>query len=383
MYSLGTALLAVDSWLLLRALRGRPYGRTSWALFGLLALLFSYTHALGLFVLAGQGAFAAGYLAFAPRPKATGDRAARAGSGGTTRAGRQLRWALGVAAALAVGCIPLLLMLGEKADGVTWSLPLRPQAIADETALTLVSTFAAPLALDPLVAWGLTAAVLAVHVQVVVRWGWPGWFLALAGLAPALMMLGHSYLSGRSIFFARYLTFAHVYALAAVALFAISLRPAPRWALLAGLAAAWLLVCYPAGWKVVGPAANPGMRAAVEEVLTRRGPDEPILAQRPITLVKALYYLRGRARPRLWVSVPSHSLQAQGPWLNDDELIPTGEVLSLEVPGVWVLSTSWYGETPAITFPLPGHWRLEETFAYPQDYPGEGPVMVYHFRAQE
>src|SRR5262249_55989163 len=135
MYSLGTALLAWDSWLLLGALRARPYGRTSWVLFGLLALMFCYTHALGLFVLAGQGLFASCYLPFGPRAGAPGEGSpggaaeATAGKGargaaGPVRAGPQRRWALGVAAALAVGCAPLVLVLGEKAEGVTWSIPL-------------------------------------------------------------------------------------------------------------------------------------------------------------------------------------------------------------------------------------------------------------------
>jgi hypothetical protein len=243
------------------------------------------------------------------------------------------------------------LVLREKAEGVTWSIPLTLGAIPYETSLTVLSTFAAPMEIDPLIGWDLTAAVLAMHVYVVVRWGWPGWFLALAGLVPVLMMLGHSYVSGRSIFFARYLTFAHVSWLAAVALFAFSLRPALRWALLAGLASAWLFVCYPAGWKIVGPAGNPGMRAAVEQVLARRDPDEPILAQRPITLIKALYYLRGRARPRPWVSVPSRSLQAHGPWLNDDELIATAD---LDTPGKTTDLSLAEGAAPSGTWAADG-----------------------------
>jgi len=48
---------------------------------------------------------------------------------------------------------------------------------------------------------------------------------------------------------------------------------------------------------------------------------------------------------------------------------------------VWVLSTPWFDETPEVKFPLPGHWKLERTFRFAQDYPGEGPVMVYYYRA--
>jgi hypothetical protein len=373
MYSLGTALLTLDSWLLLRALRGRPYRRVSWVLFGVLAVLFCYTHLLGLFALAAQGIFAALYLTVGP--------GRRHGAAGEREGGAQLRWALGVAAAVAVACSPLPAMALAKADGMGWSVPLHGEAIAYETALALLSTFAAPFAIPPAAAWCLTAALLGTLVYLALRQGWPGRFVALGGLLPAQMMIVYSLTSGRSLFLCRYLTFIQVYWLCAIALFAFSLRPAARWALLAGLAAVWLLVSYPAGRQAVGPADTPGMRAAVEHVLRHRQPGEALLAQRPITLIKALYYLRGRARPRLCVPIPSRLLQPQAAWLNDDDLVPTADVLSLEARGVWVLSTSWYDEAPEVTFPLPGHWQLERTFRFAQDYPGEGPVMVYYYRA--
>ena len=50
---------------------------------------------------------------------------------------------------------------------------------------------------------------------------------------------------------------------------------------------------------------------------------------------------------------------------------------------MWVPSTSWYDEPTEIAFPLPGDWVLVGQATFAQDYPGEGPVRVWHFRGRE
>jgi uncharacterized membrane protein len=52
MYTLGTALAAFSSWALFRALHARPSTLRRWLLFGLLDLLFVYTHYYALFSIA-------------------------------------------------------------------------------------------------------------------------------------------------------------------------------------------------------------------------------------------------------------------------------------------------------------------------------------------
>ena len=61
MYALGMALAMLSSWAMLRALRASPdRRRAAWALHGVLALLFAYTHYFALFTLAAQAMFIAG-----------------------------------------------------------------------------------------------------------------------------------------------------------------------------------------------------------------------------------------------------------------------------------------------------------------------------------
>ncbi len=64
MYSLGTALTAFSSWFLMRALHQKSSGKQDWILFTFTAVALAYTHHFGLFIIAGQYCFAAGYLWF-------------------------------------------------------------------------------------------------------------------------------------------------------------------------------------------------------------------------------------------------------------------------------------------------------------------------------
>ncbi len=64
MYSLGTALSLLSSWLLVRALRARPAHGLPWMLYMLVGLLFAYTNYCALFSLFAQALFSLGYLLY-------------------------------------------------------------------------------------------------------------------------------------------------------------------------------------------------------------------------------------------------------------------------------------------------------------------------------
>ncbi|MFH1301740.1 MAG: glycosyltransferase family 39 protein, partial [Planctomycetota bacterium] len=62
MYSMGTALTALSSWLLFRALHKHQTYTRDWACFTTTAILLVYTHYFGMFTLAVEYVFACGYL---------------------------------------------------------------------------------------------------------------------------------------------------------------------------------------------------------------------------------------------------------------------------------------------------------------------------------
>ncbi|MGO8748371.1 MAG: hypothetical protein ACLQNE_20550 [Thermoguttaceae bacterium] len=63
MYAMGTALVAVSTWLLLRALFAPVQRWGAWAAYAAAALAFAYTHYFALYSLVGQAVFAVGFLA--------------------------------------------------------------------------------------------------------------------------------------------------------------------------------------------------------------------------------------------------------------------------------------------------------------------------------
>jgi uncharacterized membrane protein len=62
MYAMGTALVALSTWLLLRALFAPVQRWGAWAAYAAAALAFAYTHYFALYSLVGQAAFAVGFL---------------------------------------------------------------------------------------------------------------------------------------------------------------------------------------------------------------------------------------------------------------------------------------------------------------------------------
>ncbi|MGO8750282.1 MAG: glycosyltransferase family 39 protein [Thermoguttaceae bacterium] len=62
MYAMGTALVALSTWLLLRALFAPVQRWGAWAAYAAAALAFAYTHYYALYSLVGQAAFAVGFL---------------------------------------------------------------------------------------------------------------------------------------------------------------------------------------------------------------------------------------------------------------------------------------------------------------------------------
>jgi hypothetical protein len=373
MYSLGAALFVWASWLLLRASRPGGGGRIAWPLYGALALAFCYTHHLAPFFVFMQGLFVlALWLA-----------AWRAGRPEDRPSGGQLRWALAAAAALAVGYFPaglkLLAKSGQVARG-SWQPAPTLHRVTAETAGTFLTVGDALRVVPAWLACGLTALLVALLLAVAVRERRAGWYLLLTGLGAPLLMLGYSLHTGRSLFLGRYLTFAQLPWLAAVAFALTRLPRLARWPVF-GLLPLAAFYCLAQNWEQLGPAAVGGMRAAVGHVLRQRGPDEPVLVQGPLALPQVLYYGRGRLRPLLCCTIPSRHLQAQPAHLTDEDLIAHHRLLARDCAGAWFLYSPSYGEPGQLRFPTPDAWQLREANHFPQDRFFEGPVHVQHYRS--
>jgi uncharacterized membrane protein len=374
MYSLGAALFVWGSWALLRAMRPGGESRAAWPLYGALALAFCYTHHLAPFFVLMQGAFVASlWLAAwrAGRPEGQPD-------------GRQVRWALAVAAALAVGYFPEGLKLLAKSGQVarsSWQPAPTLHRVTAETAGTFFTVGDAPRVVPAWLACGVTALLVALLLALAVRERRAGWYLLLTGLGAPLLMLGYSLHTGRSLFLGRYLTFAQLPWLAGVAVAVTRLPRLARWPVVFGLLPLAAFYSLAQSWEHLGPAAAGGVREAVGHVLRQRGPDEPVLVQGPLALPQVLYYGRGRVRPLLCCAIPSRHLQAQPAHLGDEDLIAYHRLLARDCAGAWFIYSPSYGEPGQLRFPPPEAWQLSETNHFPQDRFFERPVHVQHYQS--
>ncbi|MGH7134138.1 MAG: hypothetical protein ACREHD_00270, partial [Pirellulales bacterium] len=123
MYALGTALAALSSWAMFRALHARRRLWSAWSLYGVLALLFAYTHVYALFSIAAQFLFLILYAAIDARFQPS-----------RLRMLPYLRPMAAALALFAVGLAPWLPCLARQRAQVQadfWTGPVRAWDVAD------------------------------------------------------------------------------------------------------------------------------------------------------------------------------------------------------------------------------------------------------------
>ena len=381
MYSWGAALLAWAAWSLFKALRSRRPG-AYWMLYAVLALAACYTHALPLLTVFAQLLFVAVLLAVAARQRWLGQRPAAWGR--IAREGRW-RWALVAAVLIAIGYAPWGLAFRAKVAQSArnyWMPPLR----INDCLRQMFELFFGPFpATDTLMEWGGLAAVIVLAValfQGARRGGWAGIYLLVTGIVPVALIAVHAVSSGHSLFQSRYLTFIHLDWLAAVALL-VGRMPRPgRTTVVAYGFAIWIFVLMPPAWRLVGPAAEPGMRAAMAFVAAHRRPGEPLLTQNGATFIEVSYYGRDGAEPRYVVADPDRQHQVLAPYLNDADLISRGGA-ARGVEGLWWVSSTAWGNPRGLPAWFPGKWESRGRREFTRDYwwrpEWSGPVVVEHF----
>ncbi len=286
-YALGTALLAWSSWALWRAVC-RPESRwLDWMLYGVLALLFAYTHPYALFSLAGQAAFVAGWLLVS----ADWDLLA------VLRTVAFRRGAL-TAVLVVAGWLPWLpafLYQRAQVQADYWAAPI------DRWSLPRIAweMFTGPphspqpeptRPADFLFLFDVCVVIL-LGVWRKARTG--DWLLLCTAVVPFALSVLASEMGTRTLAL-RYFLFAHLSFLmvAAVLIWRIPLNPA-RW-LAGGVAvAASLAVTWPFVSQVRLEAA-PGMRGAVAYLRRERAPEERIVACSPLWYQPLCYHARGQ-----------------------------------------------------------------------------------------
>ena len=404
MYSLGSLLVVLSSCMLFKALAARRPHWPAWAAYAILALAACYTHYFAALSVAAQLLFAFAYLlARAARrtgriPTLAANSSAASGSGTSAvpsgevgaNDARRIRWAqlgrsVAVAIVLAVCYVPWIGSVARHSATfrTTFPNPTTPRTVVVNVYEALLGTPAdvAPVAyLEGIVA---SAVLLAIITFLFFGRTALDSFLIVTGTLPALVGIGYSLLSDRSAFYSRYLSFAQLSWLAGLALLCQRVRPWPERWLVTMWVLGWGMYSCGSSWQIIGPTAEPGMRAAVQYILNAREESEPVLVQSPFAYFAVLYHARDcNSKPLLCSKTgwpETHECPAH---LARNDLITPDALGALNSPGAWLVRSRAYKDDPNCDIALPDNWKLVHSSAFSRDYRRwEGSVIVEHYRA--
>lgn len=385
-YTLGTALYVWGGWALIHAALAPVWRGTGWVFYALLALGLCYTHNLGP-LLVGTQMIWIGLLLVARCGARIPGLSVPAPDSGAESVDSQVRLSLIKGMVL----VSLILMVGYvipwgprllgQSDTLRhgFSMPITLQDTVNNLFRAFFATFDSDPNPDATGAWIVTCGVGLVLVYLGVRGGLFGVYLFLNGVVPVLVMVGFSLVSNRTLLMPRYLGFTQVIWLIGIGVAAGGIRyPIERMMMSLWVVAWAVFACYDSR-DIIGPSANPGMRAAIGHVLAHRASGEPIVSRSPFTFFGAVHYARGRAAPRLCVNERDLDRQRGAECLRVDDLVTPEMLMADGCPGIWFVSSNSYLTQLIVNFPAPDNWKRESIWRFDQDRFYEHPVIVEHY----
>jgi hypothetical protein len=370
-YTLGTALAALASWALFRALRAPAGSWRPWLLYGLLALLFLYTHNYALFSVAAQGLFVGAYLLV--RHDWNLRRAVRSPA---------FRGALLAGAVVGLGFLPWVpVFLRQKAQvqAAFWTPPMS----AEEVAKACYQMMAEPeggwtsprkynwIALD-LCVLGLLALWRKARPE--------EWYVLAAVLVPFALSILVSALDTK-VFSLRYFLFAHLFLLVGAAALVVRLRGRRERAVVIALVLADAAWAYRGFWDKVDVDHQPGFQGAAAFLQDRRGADEPVLVCSPLAYWPIRYHCRSEAGCYLLDSGREVAHYFGRAVLSPEDFLRADQLLAANPRRLWVVNLRG-GFWGALTVPVPGRWAPVQTTKFGEVL-GQGEVWVVEYTIRD
>ena len=366
MYSLGAALAVFSGWSLLRALRSATSRWRDWACYGILAVLFLYTHHYALFTVASQLLFAFGVGAYRVLHQKSGRgrwQTLAAASGTSILIGGSLLPWLGP-----------FLQQKEQVAHIYWIGPFRWEMVAATFAEFLDGGKSA----DPLLGWLAAELALVATLAVLLCGRTPVRLIAVCFLGPLVLSVAVSHLF-RNVFLARYLLFAHVYLLALMAwgVCRLPIRRA-RWLGPAVVLLAASVVSLQHCQRRELRAEKPGLRSAMIELESVRTRDEPVLVGNPMLHAAVLAYAAQRENI-FTIGAAGAFPHYQGTPLMRREEYRTRDWLYGPLPHtVWVVEgVRWNGGTWTVS--MPDAWVAVAEALYPELYGPDCRIVVRRY----
>jgi mannosyltransferase len=342
MYTLGTALAAISSWTLFRALHAPSPTWRPWAIHAFVTLLLAYTHNYALFSIAGQVIFLAGYFFMRHKGQSVGQLSRD----------RQLRRAIVSYAAVAIGFglwLPVLLRQTHQVQQEWWAGPLGAWGLLHRCYEMFIDGSAGDLQ-------SIIAGLLLLAALVALVWkGLAGqWYVLSLTVVPYAMGAIVSFVLGQNVFLIRYLVFAHLFLLIGIAALVGRIRDAPIRNAVAGLLIANALAITIDSWWRLDIPSKPGVRGAVEYIEENGHPNEPVIVCGPMLYFPASYYFTDRGRCRLLSDGAPLPHNRGGPITTRGDLCLVSEIDKLSTGRVWVIR----GQTWGLQLRTPSNWRL-------------------------
>lgn len=382
MYTLGTLLVLLATWLLVKAIQEKHIRPWWWIGYGLAAAACVYTHYYTFFTLAAQALWILGVIVAQSR-----------GRIGEIASSRTL-WYAGLSYVLAIGLfIPWLPTFLQQNSRVQqdfwieapniWSIPDTLYRMVAPTQAKLTHTWpSAFITLSPLIIFLLGAAVLVIachakgrhpHVKSA------GWLIVTGASIP---FMGSFLLSqfGQSVYTDRFFAFSHLFIVAGAALL-VYLVPI-RW--LKMLIVAVIVISslgffakYVQDTNING---HPGTRAAINYLVEKKPAGEPSYATSPFIFFPALYYVQAEFQaisPLHLIFDPSQLTHYNGqPIAKDSDIVSLENSNTANAKSIWLIETTGFYASP---LSLPSPWRLTQEKTFPEAFAYQGNVIVRHY----
>jgi hypothetical protein len=369
MYTLGTTLALFSSWALFRALRASEAAFRPWVLYGVLALLFAYTHYYALFTLTAQALFAAGYLLIEARgrPRAVWNS-------------NRFWNALGAACIAVVGWLPWLpafLAQYEQVREAYWSLPVRPRDLAEACG----RLFLAPEngAIGKVEGWTVAAFCVAFLLALLWRPRAGTAFVFLAAVLPVAAPVLLS-LAGIFVFTPRYLAIAQVFLLVGMAV----VLTRPRSTSVRAVLGAWAVVVFlgaSLAYRLdLDVEHKPGVRGAAAWLDGQRRRGEPVVVASPLFYVPLTFYTAERADCYVYRRDGEVLHYEGGAVIEPEEILNPGGLRTLASRRVWAVDMRGGGWGVREVPPPPG-WVVRARHRFPEAYDVQGEVIVVEYQS--
>lgn len=381
MYTVGTFLVLISSWLLLRAIRGRQIA--DWVFYALCISALSYVHYYAFFSIAAQGVFVLGYIIVQTK--------GRLGEILQLRTFWLATGAFVLAAALFIPWLPTFLSQNSQVQESYWIPNIGGWSVPD----TFYRMFA-PTSGIPSHA-GIGWILLAVLPVVATCMGWlllillvkrssnktntvydAAWLIFLSGTIPFVISIALSFL-GQSLYQDRFFVFAHLFIIIGLAVLLSRIPVKVLRVSVIAIVFAGFLFAFVSYWAELEIKAKPGARRATEAMVNQLNQEDKIIVSSPFIYFSILHYMSENhslnISPKLYSESGQLAHFAGGPILIQEDVI--GPEVFEEAAGLWVVDTTGFGSSKLNT---PPDWRLLSSEVFPEVFSHQGDVIISYYR---